>query len=261
MAGSTTLVLTALSILLTCLPSSARPVGDLLARAPGLDLMISLYTWIPWVVGIATTGKWGLFGALAGEVATYFIWVGFHERRNPRAMSGPRLVKVINRTVGRWQNHAALWGTIIVAPALWHFRLIEVLVYPFLVKVLKLPAYDHGEWVNVSRYKFDGLVGHDLFWCLYCDWMTGVTSLGVEMLRNVESFWCPIRFYEGKKCENCKIDFPDIDRGWVAAEGTMLDVEAAWEKMYGHGERSWFGHPARLTVRGKPPEQPAGQRQ
>ena len=31
-------------------------------------------------------------------------------------------------------------------------------------------AYKQAEWVNVSRTKFDGLVGHDLIWCLYCDW-------------------------------------------------------------------------------------------
>ena len=42
--------------------------------------------------------------------------------------------------------------------------------------------------------------------------LTGVYSLGAEMLRNVESFWCPIRFYDGKKCDNCKLDFPDIER-------------------------------------------------
>ena len=37
------------------------------------------------------------------------------------------------------------------------------------------------------------VIGHALIWCLYCDWMTGVWSLGTEMLRNVESFWYPIR--------------------------------------------------------------------
>jgi thiol-disulfide isomerase/thioredoxin len=97
----------------------------------------------------------------------------------------------------------------------------------------------------VSRQKFEGLVGQDLIWCLYCDWMTGVYSLGAEMLRNVESFWCPIRFYDDKKCENCKLDFPDIERGWVAKEGTMEDVEEVLKKMYANSQSSWFGHPER----------------
>jgi hypothetical protein len=84
--------------------------------------------------------------------------------------------------------------------------------------------------------------------------MTGVYSLGAEMLRNVESFWCPIRYYDGKKCENCQIDFPDIANGWVAADGTMQDVEQVMQEKYGNGRREWFGHPARLTVKGEPLE-------
>jgi hypothetical protein len=84
--------------------------------------------------------------------------------------------------------------------------------------------------------------------------MTGVYSLGAEMLRNVESFWCPIRYYDGKKCENCRVDFPDIEHGWVAAEGNMHDVERVMQEKYGDGRREWFGHPARLTVNGKPIE-------
>jgi hypothetical protein len=114
--------------------------------------------------------------------------------------------------------------------------------------------------VNVSRQKFAGLVGHDLIWCLYCDWMTGVYALGAEMLRNVESFWCPIRYASGKKCDNCKLDFPDIHGGWVAPEGTMGDVVTTLEKMYGAAatahlardqRHAWFGHPVRRTVGAK----------
>ena len=93
-----------------------------------------------------------------------------------------------------------------------------------LVMLLGFRHYKHSDWVNVSRHKFEGLVGHDLIWCLYCDWITGVYSLGAEMLRHIESFWCPIRFYNGKKCENCQIDFPDIEGEWVAADSTMSEV-------------------------------------
>ena len=112
-------------------------------------------------------------------------------------------------------------------------RVAELCIYPILTLLVGLPRYRHADWVNVSRHKFTGLVGHDLIWCLYCDWMTGVYSLGAEMLRNVESFWCPIRFASGKKCDTCKLDFPDIHGGWVAPEGTMGDVVATLEKMYG----------------------------
>lgn len=249
-AGVTTFFLTALSLLITTrLHRASQSLKDFCVRAPGLDLIVGLFSWIPWVVGAASAGWRGLLGVIAGQVATYFIWVAFHEQTHRQALGGPRIVKFINRTVGRWQNHAALWGTMLALPAFLHVRLIEVTIYPFLVWVLKFPAYRQGDWISVSRQKFDGLIGHDLFWCLYCDWMTGVTALCVEMLRNVESFWRPIRFGSGKKCENCKLDFPDIHGGWVPADGTMREVEATLERMYSSGQRSWYGHPSRLPLR------------
>jgi hypothetical protein len=80
-------------------------------------------------------------------------------------------------------------------------------------------------------------------WCLYCDWMTGVYSLGAEMLRSVESFWCPIKFYDGKKCENCRIDFPDIDAWANPEKDTMDDVADLLLQQYPIGseeERGWW---------------------
>jgi hypothetical protein len=251
-AGSVALLLTVLALMLTGLGSLPRWLGDVFARAPALDLVIALFTWVPWLAAGVKAGWAGVLGALAGQVATYFVWVAYHETMHRDAVGGPRIVKVLNRIIGKWQNHAALWGTLIALPCFWHFRLVEATVYPFLVATLGFPRYRHGDWVNVSRHKFEGLVGHDLFWCLYCDWMTGVTALGMEMLRNVESFWCPIRFYEGKKCENCKLDFPDIADGWIPADATMREVTERLEEMYGNGQRTWFGHRARLTVRGQP---------
>jgi hypothetical protein len=107
--------------------------------------------------------------------------------------------------------------------------------------------------VNVSRQKFRGLVGHDLIWCLYCDWMTGVWSLGTEMLRNVESFWCPIRFASGKKCDNCKLDFPDVAGGWVPADSSVVEAAALVTEKFSGGQKGWFGHPVRLTIERKEP--------
>ena len=233
-------------------------VGGTLAekctRAPILDLEVAACTWIPWVWG-CIFAKWiGLAGALVGQMLALYAWCFAHEMLHREAARGPRIVKFLNRTVGRWQNHLALWVTLIALPGFWVIRLMEIVSYWPLVALLKFPKYDQGEWINISRQKFSGLVGHDLVWCLYCDWMTGVYSLGAEMLRNVESFWCPIRYYDGKKCENCKIDFPDIANGWVDANGSMSDVVAVLEDQYGHGRREWFGHPARLTVKGQPLE-------
>jgi hypothetical protein len=221
-------------------------------KAPYLDLVVGLFTWIPWLAFGIAFGWRGLLGAVAGEVIALYVWSFLHELAHRKAAAGPRIVKVLNRLVGRWQNHLALWVSVIALPGFLFIRLMEVAVWPALVALLRFPKVNHAEWVNVSRQKFDGLIGHDLIWCLYCDWMTGVYSLGAEMLRSVESFWCPIRFYDGKKCENCKIDFPDIDNGWVPANGTMQQVADKLETMYsGSGDRTWFGDKVRLTVKGK----------
>ncbi len=82
------------------------------------------------------------------------------------------------------------------------------------------------------------------------------------MLRNVESFLCPIRFDSTKKCEHCQVDYPDIIGGWIAANGTMQDVTTLLQEKYPAGQKSnpWFGHPARLTIEGEAIEREAGDR-
>ena len=222
-------------------------------RAPGLDLLITYFTVAPWVVGGIVGGWLGVVAGVAGQVIGMKLWEQIHEAIHRDATRGPRIVKVVNAKVGRVRNHTAVWVTATVTPVFWLVRLGELFAYPLLTLTVRLPAYKQGEWVSVSRQKFSGLVGHDLVWCLYCDWMTGVWSLGTEMLRNVESFWCPIRFRSDKKCANCSIDFPDVDHGWVPADGTMADVTQTWERMYGsQADHAWFGHPVRLTVNGQP---------
>lgn len=238
-----------------------RTLSEHLCRAPLLDLLITYFTMAPMIVGAIITGWRGLAAGLVGQIIAVLIWEALHTMAHPQARKGPRILKVINRAVGPWRNYAAVWITAIAVPGFWIVRVCQWVVYPPLVWLVRLPRYKHAEWVNVSRHKFQGLVGHDLIWCLYCDWMTGIWALGSEMLRNVESFWCPIRFASDKKCANCAVDFPDIDNGWVAANGSMAQVEHTWQEHYaaphsgGGGSRShpWFGHPARLTIEGVDP--------
>jgi hypothetical protein len=238
--------------LLARLRGRAAFVSAALCRAPALDWVITYFTVLPLIVGPAVFGWAGFVGALAGQVLSVHVWIMIQEWIYRDAVRGPRIVKVVNRINGTARNHAALWLTATVTPALWLVRLIEIVVYPPLRLLVRFPKYNQGDWVNVSRHKFSGLVGHDLIWCLYCDWMTGVWSLGTEMLRNVESFWCPIRFDNEKKCANCAVDFPDVQLGWVHAGGNMREVTETLEKMHSNGFHGWFGHPARLTVKGAP---------
>jgi hypothetical protein len=246
--------------LIPLLGGAGRMLGAWLCRAPGLDVVVSLFTWLPPTVLGIEFGWAGVGGSIAGQALGMLLWMFLHELANRERLRGPRIVTFLNRTVGRLNNHVALWVTVVSLPCFVMIRAAELFTYPLLTWLVGLPKYTQSEWVNVSRQKFNGLVGHDLIWCLYCDWMTGVYALGAEMLRNVESFWCPIRFASGKKCDNCKLDFPDVAGGWVPAEGTMGDVVAKMEQMYGpeaseklpRGQkRPWFGHRVRMTVEGK----------
>lgn len=237
-----------------------RALVEAASRAPLLDVVVFVYTTAPLLgalaVGLCVYGSflWTLAAlavAVAAQAAAMMIWIGLHELAHPQARRGPRIVSSLNRAVGPWRNNLAVWWTAWAIPVFMIVRIAELLVYPPLVWLIGLPRYKQAEWVNVSRHKFDGLIGYDRLWCLYCDWMTGIWSLGSEMLRNIESFWCPIRFSSQAKCENCRIDFPDVDGGWVPADGTMQDVVAVLEKHYPAETNGWFGHPARLTVEGR----------
>jgi hypothetical protein len=250
---------------------TSKALAEAMSRAPLLDLLVAWFTVMPGIAGFfigahfGGDGSWwnsllhaliGTLAAIVGQIVAMQTWVFLHELANPAARKGPRILKVLNAKVGRFRNHGAVWWTALAVPIFSLTRLAEIAMWPMLVLLVKFPRYKQGEWINVSRHKFSGLVGHDLIWCLYCDWMTGVWSLGTEMLRNVESFWCPIRFSSTAKCENCKIDFPDIDGGWTHASGTIADAAAVVDRQYPapNGDNSWFGHPARLTVNGRPPK-------
>jgi len=236
---------------------ASRRLGDVLCRAPMVDVVLFAFTALPWVVGAGIRGWAGLGVAVGGQITALLSWIVLHELSHPGARSGPRIHATLDNIVGRLRNHVAVWWTAWVVPVFWGIRFGQVFVYPVLTWTVRLPKYKQSEWINLTRQRFDGLVGYDLIWCLYCDWMTGVWSLGAEMLRNVESFWCPIRFYSQKKCENCAVDYPDINGGWVDATGTMAQVTVVLKEKYAPGagagakENSWFGHPARLTVEGE----------
>lgn len=231
--------------------------ADPFARAPLLDVVLAVLIAGPLIAGPVAAGWAGLLAAIAAQVVAVHVWTAAHELAHARRWRGPRIVTTLNRIVGKYRNYAALWVMTPAAPVFLLVRLAEMTIYPLLTRLTNLPRYRDGDWVNISRHKFDGLVGHDRIWCLYCDWMTGVWSLGSEMLRNIESFWCPIRFGAPGKCERAAQDFPDVDGRpggprWVDADGDIADVATLLEKQYAApGPNAWFGHPVRLTVEGK----------
>lgn len=245
--------------LLKRLGSLGRRTANLLCAAPWIDLVLMYFTLLPAVVGALMRGWAGLGAAVAGEVTALWLWIILHELAHPAARKGPRIYRALDRIVGPWRNHLAVWATSPAVPGFWVVRLCQVMLYPPLVWLVDLPRCRAKDYVSISRQKFQGLVGYDLIWCLYCDWMTGVWSLGTEMLRNVESFWCPIRFTDAGKCARCVREFPDINHGWVSADGTMADVVAVVNELQSTRPHAWFGHPVRLTVRGMEPSPPKSE--
>ncbi|MCC6425265.1 MAG: hypothetical protein IT435_00460 [Phycisphaerales bacterium] len=242
--------------LLPRLGGAGRAASEAFCRAPLLDLPITYFTVGPLFFGPFYAGWAGFVGAIAGQVVSVMVWTVLHELGNRKHLKGPRIVHVLNRKVGRFRNHTAVWITAGAVPMFWLVRVAQYILWPPIRVLVRFPRYNSGDWVNCSRQKFEGLVGHDLIWCLYCDWMTGIWSLGSEMLRNVESFWCPIRFLSEKKCANCSVDFPDVNAGWVTQAEGMTGVTGRLEEKYPGpgGVNSWFGFPARVTVEGQSPK-------
>jgi hypothetical protein len=225
------------------LTRAAYAVTPKVTSAPLLDLFISLFTWMPWAAGAFLCGWPGLLGAVVAQVL--FLHAFCLTDRLVRGKKGRTLTDAQSRLLGPVLNQVALLVTTPAALVFVLTRLAQILLYPWLTWLAKLPAYRASEWINLSRHKYDGLIVYDLLWCWYCDWMTGVWSLGSEMLRNVESFWCPIRFRDDKKNLNASTDFPDVN-SWVPADGTMEDAVKAFEAHYdGKSPNSWWGHPDR----------------
>jgi len=221
----------------------AFAMTERIAKAPWVDLFVSLFTWAPWAAGWFLDGWPGVGAAVLAQIVFLHLFCAVD--RALRGKPGPTLEGAQSRVLGWWRNQLCLLVQTPAIPVFWMIRIAEIVLYPPIAWLGKLPTYNSSEWVNLSRHKFDGLVGHDLLWCWYCDWMTGLWALGSDMLRNIESFWCPIRFCDDCKCRNACIDFPDLAR-WAPANGTVADAVRVFDEHYdGKRKNSWWGHPDR----------------
>lgn len=232
--------------LLTALLLASRGLKRFCASGYGLDFAVTLYTGLPGLLGAVFGGWAGLGGSIVGSLICLYGFCLVHPLI--RRQKQPTIIGLLNKRVGFWNNQLGLLATLPAVPLFLHLCYAEILLYPLFVKLVRFPRYDRKAWVNVSRHKHEGLVGADLIWCLYCDWMTGTVSMAAEMLRNVESFWCPVRFSSEKKCANCRVDFPDIDVWKTPKDGSMKPVVEQMEEKYFSGKNktnSWFGHPDR----------------
>lgn len=183
------------------------------ARPPAIDLIIISFTVVPWVgaweAGRRMQGHWsgglaGLVAAVAAQFAALELFELIHSQQAARRGT-PSFE--INRTLGRrhgaWRNRMALWVTVPSVPFFLLARMGQFTGYGPLILLLGFTKFRHSDYITVSRQKIRNLVGADLVWCLYCDWMVGLWSLSTEMLNEVESYWCPLTFADQDKCEKC----------------------------------------------------------
>src|SRR5437868_4377576 len=64
-----------------------------LARAPMLDVLVALFTWIPWLTAVITGGWIGLAGTVVGQFIALYVWIFLHESMHREAARGPRIVR------------------------------------------------------------------------------------------------------------------------------------------------------------------------
>src|SRR2546428_8501752 len=93
------------------LGAAGTRVSAWLCRAPGLDLVVSLFTWVPPTVLGILYGWRGVAGAVLRQGLGVPGWVFAHELGQPPYRNRPRLVTLLQPTLRRVHNHLALLGS------------------------------------------------------------------------------------------------------------------------------------------------------
>jgi hypothetical protein len=218
-------------LVLTLLTCVARRI-PWLSRPPAIDFLVALFTLIPWITGsfLGLLISHRATGALAGLALTVLaqlialeLFDLVHSRIRVPGHSRLKINPTLTHLHGLLRNRLGLWITVPAVPGFLLIRFFQAFFYPPLVALLHFKPFRQSDYISVSRHKIENLVGADLVWCLYCDWMTGQWSLGTEMLNQVESFWCPLAFADRSKCEKCA-QFFDMTR-WAPSHTTPAQME------------------------------------
>src|SRR5437762_12348666 len=87
------------------LGAAGTRISAWLCRAPGLDLIVSLFTWVPPTVLGILYGWRGVAGANLGQVPGIRGWMFGPGLANRQYVNGPRLLTFLKPNVGRFNNH------------------------------------------------------------------------------------------------------------------------------------------------------------
>jgi hypothetical protein len=212
--------------------------SDWMAKPPGIDLVVIMLTVVPgvyvWIKGVQIHQHWagGFAGFAVASVCQFIALELFHLfhtwHATRKGVANLRINHTIGSRFGHWRNRLGLWVTVPSVPFFLVNRMGHFTGYIPLMVVLDFPRFNHADYISVSRQKIENLIGADLVWCLYCDWMTGGWSLTTAMLNEVESFWCPLTFVDREKCEKCS-HFFRMDL-WAPSNATPEQMREALNK-------------------------------
>src|SRR3989442_15504197 len=78
------------------LGAAGTGIGAWLCRPPGLDLVVSLFTWIPPTVLGIVLGWRGVLGPVVGQGLGMLGWVFAHELATRKHLNGPRILTFLH---------------------------------------------------------------------------------------------------------------------------------------------------------------------
>src|SRR6476659_1010689 len=70
---------------------TSTSIADRCARAPIVDVLLALITWVPWIWACVFAGWIGLIASILAEVAALYLWCFVHEMIHRDAARGPRI--------------------------------------------------------------------------------------------------------------------------------------------------------------------------
>jgi hypothetical protein len=107
-----------------------------------LDVIFCYFAILLFVVGLLVADWSSLIIAIVAQFTALLIWQTIHEATHRDAVRGPRIIKALSKKVGPVRYLTAAYMTALATPVFWVVRAAQIVVYPSLVRLVNLPAYN-----------------------------------------------------------------------------------------------------------------------